>query len=297
LIDKQGNEIARTGAKLTDDFEGLPLVLARIEKMWEWAKTATEFWQTACGILVRSRVPDFDEVVPGMPVLKRQAWMEIACQWIAFLARTRQAAGHAGWETYTDGDRLLLQYVDFWNNAPGRGPDLSVPKYAVDRVLVGARLEAVRKAKSNKEKKETLEGLSEVLLEAVPGFQVLSGRRTATGEIDRLIRNISTHPILSRLGTLILVECKNWSTTVDTDSIGAFLTDLQEAGLTCGILFTRKPVSQVGKRRILSTYQRHRIFILAVTERDIKSVRDGGNLPVMLIEKMEALMLGRVGDI
>jgi hypothetical protein len=194
LVDRHSNEIARASAKLTDDFGQLPLVLARIEKMWEHTNAPTEFWQKTCTVLVQSQIPAFLEVVPGIPLLTRQAWMAIACHWASYLARVRDNSGQPGWDQYTDGDQLLFKYVDFWNSDPNRGPDLSFPKYSVDRVVVASQLEAARRATTNDEKKRTFERLAETVLTAVPGFQVLPGCRTGTGEIDRLIRNTLDAP-------------------------------------------------------------------------------------------------------
>lgn len=293
LVDRDSNEIARASSKLTDDFAQLPLVLARIEKMWEHTISPAEFWQKACAMLVQSQIPTFAEIVPGVPLLTRQAWMALACHWAGYLARVRDTAGHPGWGQYRDGDQLLLKYVDFWNSDPSRGPDLSLPKYSVDRVVVAAQLNAARRATTNYEKKRTFEGLAETVLAAVPDFRVLPGCRTATGEIDRLVRNTSMDPILCRLNTLIYVECKNWHTTVGTDPLGSFITDLNEAGLQCGIFFMRKPVSKEAWRRVLTAYQTQKTFVLLITERDLESICEGASLAAMLIEKMEELMLGR----
>jgi hypothetical protein len=294
LVDKDDRQIHCIKIKLTDDFDGLPLLLARLEKMWSSTPSASEFWTNACNILIRSQVPSFKEVSPDIHVVYRTDWLEMSCFWIAFLAKARHEAGQEGWNDLLLADQLIVRYVDFYNESPSRGPELREPPYQVDRVQLQALLQAVRNAVDNQEKKEALETLAERLLKGVSGFEVLTSTISATGEIDRVIRNYIVHPILARLGSHILVECKHWKKTVGTDQVGAFIADLQDAGLTSGFLFCRKPVSKPARRRIDNFYQRNGGFIIVITENDVQTVCDGANLAHMLVEKTEAIIFQRL---
>jgi hypothetical protein len=81
-------------------------------------------------------------------------------------------------------------------------------RYAKASELV-ARVEA---AKSAADKGAALESLMEALFAQVPGFVVYErDLRTVTEELDLVILNGSSDPVFSRDGSLILVECKNWT--------------------------------------------------------------------------------------
>jgi hypothetical protein len=80
--------------------------------------------------------------------------------------------------------------------------------YAKAAELV-ARVEA---AESAANKGAALESLMEALFAQVPGFVVHErDLRTATEELDLVILNGSSDPVFSRDGSIILVECKNWT--------------------------------------------------------------------------------------
>jgi hypothetical protein len=293
LVDKDGHEVHRIQIKLTDEFDGLSLLLARIEKAWSSARSASEFWTKVCDILVRSQVPSIKEVSSEIYRVYRGSWLELACFWIAFLAKVRHVKGQSSWDDLLSGDQLIFRFVDFYNESPSRGPELREPSYEADRVHLQALLNAVRKAINNQIKKETLETLAEHLLKGVTGFEVLPHKNTATGEIDRVVRNHVTHPILSRFGSHSLVECKHWKKTVGTDPVGAFITDIQDARLTSGFFFCPKPMSKPAKRRIDNFYQRDKVFIIVITEDDIRAICNGANFAHMLVEKLEAIMFQR----
>ncbi len=294
LVDKNGNEIKSIQAKLTEEFDGLPLILARIEKAWSSTQLAAEFWDKVCNILIRSQVPIVKEILPDIYVVCRTGWLELACFWIAFLAKVRHDDGsQPEWEFLLSGDQLIFKYIDIYNDSPFRGPELREPQYQIDRINLGALLDIVRKAKNNIDKKISLESLADVMLSGVSGFEVLPNRSTSTGEIDRIVRNHTNHPILSRFGSHILVECKHWKRTVGTDQVGSFITDIQDARLTSGFFFCRKPISRPAKRRIDNFYQRDKFFIIVITENDIQAVCDGANFTHMLVEKFESIIFQR----
>src|SRR5208337_1733041 len=135
-----------------------------------------------------------------------------------------------------------------------------------------------------------LETLTEVLLKGVEGFQILPSIRTATGEIDRIIRNHVNHPVFYILGSHILVECKNWDSTIGTDQLGSFISDIQDAGLIAGFFFCRKTISKAARQRITNAYQRSKIFIIIITKDEINSICNGANFSQLLVDKIEATM-------
>jgi hypothetical protein len=89
---------------------------------------------------------------------------------------------------------------------------------SADRILRGhyakpAELVAqVDAAETAMDKGHSLELLMEALFAQVPGFVVYERNlRTETEEIDLVVVNGSLDPVYSRDGSIILVECKNWT--------------------------------------------------------------------------------------
>lgn len=289
LVDKDDREICRATVKLDSEWGGLPMLLARIEKAWETCSSFEELWQKASEIMFRTPVPTFTKIASDYYIVDRSLWMEFACFWMAFLAAARGSSGESGWENPPSGDNLLFKYVDFFNSRPDRGPRIDEPSFAVDQIKLAAQLVKVRSASTNREKKVSLETLAEMAFGGIDGFEVQSSIVSATGEIDRLVRNNCSNPQMVRLGPELLVECKHWSKAVGTDEIGAFIADLQDAKLTSGIVLSRREISRDGETRIFNYHQRVGGFVLPFSERDIERVRDGANLAAIILDKMKAI--------
>lgn len=98
-------------------------------------------------------------------------------------------------------------------------------------------LDAVDGAGNNKVKGEALERLMVSMFESVPGFDVSSNVRTQTEEIDLWIENSSTVPVLSKEGSEILVECKNWKEKTGKNEFVIFREKLRNRGARCTLGF------------------------------------------------------------
>src|SRR5579871_1696498 len=108
LVDKDGQEIRQATVKLGEEWGGLPMLLARIEKTWEYCTSFDEFRQKASEIMFRTPVPSFRKVTPDIYVVDRGVWMEFACFWVAFLASARKASGESSWQDVLNGDQFLF---------------------------------------------------------------------------------------------------------------------------------------------------------------------------------------------
>jgi hypothetical protein len=289
LLDKDGQEIRKAPVKLDVEWDGLPLLLARIEKVWAFSDSFQDFWQKVQQLMFQTPVPSYREVVPGAFIVARGVWIEFCCFWVAFLGVARRASDGAGWTDLPTGDQLVIEYVEYYNSRPERGPHFNCASFNIERVKLGALLEKVRLAPSNDQKKKTLETLAEFLLGGIEGFAVRPSTRSATGELDRFVRNNSPNPQFVALGEMLIVECKHWGRAVGTDEIGAFIADLQDARQKSGILLSRKGISREAQNRIFNYFQREKGFIIPLLEGDIEKVCNGLNLDLMMIEKMEAI--------
>jgi len=74
--------------------------------------------------------------------------------------------------------------------------------------------------KGSQLKGKLLERAVRLVFESVPGLRhAATNARNETEEIDVLVMNRSTDPLLSRQGDFFVVECKNWSGVVGTEVI------------------------------------------------------------------------------
>jgi len=90
-------------------------------------------------------------------------------------------------------------------------------------------LENTFAAKTNKEKKDSLEKLAEILISMIQGLEVIDKNvNTKTEEIDLLVKNESKGSFWRRLPTPFLVECKNWSKPIGASEIRDFLGKMRE---------------------------------------------------------------------
>lgn len=82
---------------------------------------------------------------------------------------------------------------------------------------------------NRQQKGALLEQTLTLLFRTLPGLgRLRSNWRSDVEEIDLVVSNESTDPLLSREGSLWLVECKNWSKPVDPQEVTVFRSKLKE---------------------------------------------------------------------
>jgi CheY-like chemotaxis protein len=89
------------------------------------------------------------------------------------------------------------------------------------------------------QKGRLLEETLQLLLASIPGFnEVRTNVRGMAEEFDIVVRNESVDPVLQREGSLILVECKNWSGKVDRKELTLIASKVRDRHprATLGIL-------------------------------------------------------------
>jgi hypothetical protein len=152
-------------------------------------------------------------------------------------------------------------------------------------------LDAMKKSRTNKTKKESLESLAGYLFSCVRGVQVLPSRRTKIGEIDRIAKVNDRSP-LRQLGDYILIECKNWDSKVSVSEIHTLLGKLQRHNCRTAVLMRKYGVT--GDERhdalgLISDAYRKGRFIIVVTLDDLENIASGENFVTSLIGKYEDL--------
>lgn len=191
---------------------------------------------------------------------------------------------------------------------PGNDPFIILARFDEDRqkwISIGLALEYVyldknylsillsraQNAKIKKEKKETLEALADYMFSGIQGFTVHITKKTATSDLDRIIRNRSLHPDIQLMGPYILLESKNWNRKVTSKETQSFATKLERHQCQCGVLLSRLGVSGPSQSEI-TTARNKGHYIMEFNEDDIKRVIACENLIELLIQKFEAVKFG-----
>ena len=133
-------------------------------------------------------------------------------------------------------------------------------------------------AKTNKEKKDSLEKVGVLLIKMIEGLDVLETNvNTETEEIDILVKNESEDPFWQRLPTPFLVECKNWSKPVGAKEIRDFDGKMDE--ITFRIMISIDGVTGKSERKAAKGVIRDaRIkgrHIIVLDKEDLKDVASG----------------------
>lgn len=144
---------------------------------------------------------------------------------------------------------------------------------------------------SNYEKGIHLEEIANYFIECIEGLNV-SGRRVKleNQEIDLCCYNLSESGFLWELGTIILVECKNYEKPVETKEIRSMFYLMDAKGVDTFILFARNGITSGAEEEILkqSIYDKK---IIVIDEDDLKMLEKKDKKPIDLLkEKLEELM-------
>jgi hypothetical protein len=140
------------------------------------------------------------------------------------------------------------------------------------------------------------ENLLTYLLEGVPGCQVErnSLNNYGTEEVDITVANQRLPLGLAILPELFLVECKNWSTPVDSTVLGYFVNVVVDRGCTLGVLAAANGITGRQEHRdrayaIGASALVRGIRILVVTSEDLKRLTCTQDL-VDLLHKRNLLL-------
>jgi len=160
--------------------------------------------------------------------------------------------------------------------------------------------ENVQKAETNDQKKKTLEEMAEYIFSCVEGFEVLKSKRTATGEIDRTIRNNRTdHPLFISIGPYFILEAKNWDKKAGAQEIIVLIQKIQAADLNLGVAVTKEGITgdidKDARRVIHDGFISHKVTTVVFDAKDLEQIVEGHNLLEMLQEKMEKVRFSELG--
>lgn len=172
---------------------------------------------------------------------------------------------------------------------------------AVTSEILGELSELYRLAESeeNSQKKgDLLEKLMERIFELlIPDTDILETNvRTASEEIDLLLRNREVTYPWKTLGTPIQVECKNWSSPAGTNVVKIMRGDMESIGPMCetGILVSWEGISDGEPRKNatqkIREYRQDNVKILVLDKSDILDLIETGEVKRVFEEKHKELI-------
>lgn len=137
---------------------------------------------------------------------------------------------------------------------------------------------------TNYEKGIHLEEIANYFIECIEGLNVSARRKKIENqEIDLCCYNVSENGLLWELGTIVLVECKNYKKPVETKEIRSMIYLMEAKGVNTFILFARNGVTSGAKAEIRKQliYERN---IIVIDEKDLQRIRDNIK-PIQILEE------------
>ena len=139
-------------------------------------------------------------------------------------------------------------------------------------------LEKTLAAETNKEKKDSLERLAEILVNMIEGLEVIDKDvNTKTEEIDHLVKNESKDQFWQRLPSPFLIECKNWSNPVSAKEIRDFDGKMDE--ITFRIMIAINGITGRSEREdakgVIRDARKKGRHIVVLDKEDLKDIAKG----------------------
>jgi uncharacterized protein YjbI with pentapeptide repeats len=128
-------------------------------------------------------------------------------------------------------------------------PNLQEPLHRVWLNEIQSQLDVSKSAKTNKTKKETLEKLTQTIIEKIPDLKVHAvSKRRITDEIDLIVKNQSSTLLNAGLNGPIFVECKNVAKPVGSEVVSKLVSKVPHGGI--GLIVTTKTLSKDAEEEI-----------------------------------------------
>lgn len=148
-------------------------------------------------------------------------------------------------------------------------------------------------------KGKMFEDLACYLFETIPG--VIIAQRNAmnqynTEEVDVSIWNDGAADGLHFLNSLFLVECKNWSSAVESVDVNWFATKVEDKGLDFGILLAANGITKEKNdikraQSILTGYLRKHIRIIVIDKEEMLNLKTTDDMIFLIKRKICELVV------
>jgi Holliday junction resolvase-like predicted endonuclease len=149
----------------------------------------------------------------------------------------------------------------------------------------------------SRQKGKALEDFTQEVFKAIKGLSVIGrNKRLRAEELDIVLRNDINRGFWRFAGSPIIIECKNWSSTVSAREISVLLKKLESISpdARAGIIIAPNGVS--GSRSsdawllIREARQRGR-YVLVIEDSDLAAVAAGTSMTEILERKYDTLSL------
>ncbi len=145
-----------------------------------------------------------------------------------------------------------------------------------------------KKSQTNKQKMQTMEDLGAYVFDGIDGFHV--EKRNLRGfaeEIDLLISNERNDVFFEKLGSPLIVECRNRETPFSAPDMSVFITKIKDLGLKSGFILCKKGLTGTpysdAKLKIRESLKEG-ITIIPLELQDIRYISQGAD-PTRIIKK------------
>lgn len=168
-----------------------------------------------------------------------------------------------------------------------------------DREKIAQIIKESAESNQTYEKGKLFEDLACYLFETIPGIEI--AQRNAmnqynTEEVDVSIWNDGAADGLYFLNTLFLVECKNWSSAVESVDVNWFATKVEDRGLDFGILLAANGITKENSeikraQSILTGYLRKHIRIIVIDKEEILGLETTDDMIFLIKRKICELVV------
>lgn len=159
-------------------------------------------------------------------------------------------------------------------------------------------------AVTNQEKGQSFELLSIYMFEYLDGVDITEHDiRMPSEEIDIVLWNAQTEEILRPWDSVILVECKNWSSTVGASVLDNFVNKVRRRSLTTGIFVAANGVTggfvggsgnDPGAVGILTSALQDGIRVIVITMEDIRNITSLDDIRALIKKRYCGLYVHKV---
>ncbi|MFC1786989.1 hypothetical protein ACFLY8_03035 [Halobacteriota archaeon] len=149
-------------------------------------------------------------------------------------------------------------------------------------------IDGVNKSQTNQEKKESMEKLGAYLFDNIDGFHVEEVNIIGSAEeIDLLVSNESEDIFFEKMGSPIIVECRNRKSRFSAKDARDFVGKIKSLNLNGGAIISRKGISgriHRDAKLVIRESRREGIIIIPLDMRDIYSMAKGAD-PIRIMKK------------
>ncbi len=122
--------------------------------------------------------------------------------------------------------------------------------FKVDTKALSEAVSAVRSARTNEEKRSSLENLATLLFDGVPFLKCkYLNTRATSSEIDIVVQydGWDRNTVFDAFGRYFLLECKNWNTPVHAKDVRELVEQMRKSRVKLGIILA--PMGMCGRRK------------------------------------------------